>query len=102
MAEKKLLEKLRDEYLEANGSADAATVSAFCEFAEKWLAASGPTGISYSIDGLLLLLANGDRYIFVPATETDAFGSAVSVTGMTKLNARAAPTKATDFPITGR
>lgn len=102
MAEKKLLEKLRDEYLGANNSAAADVVDAFCAFAEEWLAEQAPTGISYTVDGLMLRLANGDSYVLVPSPVSDSPGGAISVTGRDKLNARAAPAKATDFPITGR
>lgn len=102
MAEKKLLEKLREAYLVEKQNDYAAVVEDFCAFAEKWLLEQAPTGVSYSVAGLMLRLANGDSYVLVPAPESDFAGGAVSVTGMDKLNARAAPARAADFPITGR
>lgn len=102
MAEKRLLEKLHEEYLAELGDSHAEVTRHFCEFAERWLAEQSPTGISYSVDGLMLRLANGDSYVLVPAPVSDGVGGAVSVTGRDKLNARAAPARAADFPITGR
>jgi hypothetical protein len=102
MAEKSLLEKLREDYIEAKPDA-AEAVADFCSFAEKWLAEHTPTGISYTVDGLMLRLTNGDSFVLVAAPDSDNSGVAVSVTGATgKLNARASTERATDFPITGR
>lgn len=106
MAEKKLLEKLRDAYIAAQlGSANGEALdalNAFCAFAENWLTEQAPTGISYTVDGLMLRLANGESYVLVSAPESAATSGAISVTGMDKLNAKAAPMRAADFPITGR
>lgn len=102
MAEKSLLEKLREDYT-ANKPEAAEAVSEFCSFAENWLAEHTPTGISYTVDGLMLRLTNGDSFVLVASPDSDNSGVAVSVTGGTgKLNARATAERATDFPITGR
>ena len=101
MAEKGLLDKLREDYLQTKPEA-AAAVADFCSFAADWLATRAPTGIGYTIDGLVLRLANGDSFVLVRAPGSDAVGGAVSVTGMDKINAKAGIPVSPDFPITGR
>ena len=105
MAEKSLLEKLQIEYAAAypalgNEARDA--VTAFANFAEKWLTDNQISGLSYTVDGMVLRMASGDGYMFVKAADTDTIGGSVAVTGMTKLNARSTPIANTDFQITGR
>jgi hypothetical protein len=102
VAEKSLLEKLREDYVAAKPDA-AEAVSDFCNFAEKWLAEHTPTGVSYTVDGLMLQLVNGDSFVLVASPNSDNSGIAVSVTGSaSKFNARASSERSTDFPITGR
>jgi len=102
VAEKSLLEKLREDYV-ADKPDVAETVFDFCNFAEKWLAEHTPTGVSYTVDGLMLQLGNGDSFVLVASPHSDNSGVAVSVTGAAgKLNARAYSDRSTDFPITGR
>jgi hypothetical protein len=105
VAEKSLLEKLQTEYVAVHPAlgADAhAAVSDFLRFAEKWLTDNQISGLSYTVDGMVLRMANGDGYMFVKAADTDTIGGAFSVTGMDKLNARSTPILNTDFQITGR
>lgn len=105
MAEKSLLEKLQTEYADVHpalGAEAHANVSDFLRFAEKWLADNQISGLSYTVDGMVLRMANGDGYMFVKAADTDTIGGAFSVTGMDKLNVRSTPLANTDFQITGR
>jgi hypothetical protein len=105
VAEKRLLEKLQTEYEIAHpgmGDATREAIADFTQFAEKWLVDNTVSGLSYTIDGMVLRMANGDGYMLVKAADTDTIGGAFSVTGMDKLNARSTPSAKTDFQITGR
>jgi len=102
VAEKRLLEKLQTEYVNKFGASDDEVLTAFVQFAEKWLTDNQITGLSYTIDGMVLRMANGDGYMLVKAADTDTIGGAFSVTGMDKLNARSTSNAKTDFQITGR
>lgn len=105
MAEKSLLEKLQTEYEAAHPGAGDETreaISAFTHFAEKWLVDNTVSGLSYTVDGMVLRMANGDGYTLVKGADTDTISGAFSVTGKDKLNARSVPSAKTDFQITGR
>ena len=105
MAEKGLLEKLQTEYEIAHpgiGTETRDAINSFTQFAEKWLVDNTVSGLSYTVDGMVLRMANGDGYMLVKAADTDTIGGAFSVTGIDKLNARSSPIAKTDFQITGR
>lgn len=105
MAEKNLLEKLQTDYETAHpamGDEAREAVGSFTRFAEKWLVDNTVSGLSYTVDGMVLRMANGDGYTLVKGADTDTIGGSFSVTGKDKLNARSSPSAKTDFQITGR
>lgn len=59
MAKSELLEKIRDEFLESCGMAEAYTLDDFCVFAAKWLAEKGVVGVGYAASGLSLRFTDG-------------------------------------------
>lgn len=106
MAEKKFLEKLRDEYLAAhpqNSNEELrALLDDFCAFSANWLADNPPTGIGYAAAGLMLRLADGENLLLASSLGCDSFNDSMAIVAPEKLNARAAPDKVSDFRITGR
>ncbi len=101
MEEKELLTSIQADYLKATPEADAAAITAFCDFARAWLQKNAVIGVGQSAAGVALRFADSTERLLFSAANTDGYGGAFSITGQPGKSDRTA-VDSNSVNITGR
>lgn len=104
MEKLELLKKVLSDYCAQNEEQrfQEGLLSAFCDYASKWLQENGVIGIGHTAEGLSLRMANGAEYMLFQPDSSVSAAPPVSITGVTTKIEKAVNDNTRSFPITGR
>jgi hypothetical protein len=96
-----LLDIILQDYL-TQQPADEQTLNNFVAFTKDWLK-KNCVGLSYTIEGIALRVANGDEYLLVTTGDSDTTTPAVSIVGGLQTRGQSAmPDKSRSVSIIGQ